>query len=75
MKLISNKALRDFAALHPEADAPLQAFRRVVEKGGFDNFAQIKFWKTPTQKCATQNDQCVPYSRWVSDYIGVMGGQ
>lgn len=41
---------------------------------GFDNFAQIKFWKTPTTKCATQADACVPYSRWVSDYIGVMGG-
>ncbi|MBI4922614.1 MAG: ABC transporter substrate-binding protein [Devosia nanyangense] len=42
---------------------------------GFDNFAAIKFWKTPTTQCATQGDQCVPYSRWVSDYIGVMGGQ
>jgi putative spermidine/putrescine transport system substrate-binding protein len=41
---------------------------------GFDNFTQIKFWKTPTAKCATQGDACVPYSRWVSDYIGVMGG-
>jgi putative spermidine/putrescine transport system substrate-binding protein len=41
---------------------------------GFDNFDQIKFWKTPTAKCATQADACVPYSRWVSDYIGVMGG-
>jgi len=42
---------------------------------GFDNFDKIAFWKTPTQQCASQNDQCVPYSRWVSDYIGVMGGQ
>ncbi len=41
---------------------------------GFDNFDKIKFWKTPTTQCATQNDQCVPYSRWVSDYVGVMGG-
>jgi putative spermidine/putrescine transport system substrate-binding protein len=41
---------------------------------GFDNFDQIKFWRTPTAKCATQADACVPYSRWVSDYIGVMGG-
>ncbi|MEQ1899677.1 MAG: ABC transporter substrate-binding protein [Devosia sp.] len=41
---------------------------------GFDNFDQIKFWKTPTAQCATQGDACVPYSRWVSDYIGVMGG-
>jgi len=41
---------------------------------GFDNFEKIHFWKTPTAKCATQADACVPYSRWVSDYIGVMGG-
>jgi len=42
---------------------------------GFDNFDKIKFWKTPTSKCATQGDQCVPYYRWVSDYIGVIGGR
>ncbi len=40
---------------------------------GFDNFDKIKFWKTPTAQCA--QGECVPYSRWVSDYIGVMGGQ
>ncbi len=40
---------------------------------GFDNFGQIKFWKTPIGKCETQAE-CVPYSRWVSDYIGVVGG-
>jgi putative spermidine/putrescine transport system substrate-binding protein len=42
---------------------------------GYENFEQIKFWKTPTSKCATQNNQCVPYYRWVSDYIGVIGGR
>jgi len=42
---------------------------------GYENLEQIKFWKTPTTKCATQNDQCVPYYRWVSDYIGVIGGR
>ncbi|MGB3536656.1 MAG: ABC transporter substrate-binding protein [Mesorhizobium sp.] len=42
---------------------------------GFDNFDKIKFWKTPVSKCVTQNDQCVPYYRWVSDYIGVIGGR
>ena len=30
---------------------------------GFENFDKIKFWKTPTSKCATQGDQCVPYYR------------
>lgn len=42
---------------------------------GFEDFAKIRFWKTPVTKCATQNDQCVPYYRWVSDYIGVIGGR
>ena len=42
---------------------------------GYENFEQIRFWRTPTSKCATQNDQCVPYYRWVSDYIGVIGGR
>ena len=42
---------------------------------GYDNFDKIKFWKTPVSKCVTQNDQCVPYYRWVSDYIGVIGGR
>jgi putative spermidine/putrescine transport system substrate-binding protein len=41
---------------------------------GFENFEKIKFWKTPIGKCATQ-ENCVPYSRWVSDYIAVMGGR
>ncbi|MBT9371172.1 ABC transporter substrate-binding protein [Rhizobium sp. CSW-27] len=40
---------------------------------GFDNFEKISFWKTPTAKCA--QGTCVPYSKWVSDYIAVMGGQ
>jgi putative spermidine/putrescine transport system substrate-binding protein len=44
-------------------------------RNGGDKFEQIKFWKTPTSKCATQNDACVPYYRWVSDYIGVIGGR
>ena len=38
-----------------------------------ENFDKIKFWTTPTSKC-TQGE-CVPYYRWVSDYIGVIGGR
>jgi putative spermidine/putrescine transport system substrate-binding protein len=41
---------------------------------GYDNFDKIKFWKTPVSKCASQGE-CVPYYRWVSDYIGVIGGR
>ncbi|NND92995.1 MAG: ABC transporter substrate-binding protein [Granulosicoccus sp.] len=42
---------------------------------GMDDFERIRFWTTPVSKCASQNDQCVPYYRWVSDYIGVIGGR
>ena len=42
---------------------------------GEGNFDKIRFWKTPTSKCATQGDQCVPYYRWVSDYIAILGGR
>ena len=40
---------------------------------GFDNFDRISFWKTPVSKCKAEGT-CIPYSRWVSDYIAVMGG-
>ena len=42
MKLISNKALREFAALHPQAGQPLQDFRRLMEQGTYASFAQLK---------------------------------
>ncbi|WP_425432965.1 ABC transporter substrate-binding protein [Hartmannibacter diazotrophicus] len=41
---------------------------------GFDDFDKIHFWKTPVTKCASQGE-CVPYYRWVSDYIAVIGGR
>jgi mRNA interferase HigB len=41
-KLISNKALREFAALHPDAEQALQDFRRKVEKGSFGSFAELR---------------------------------
>jgi putative spermidine/putrescine transport system substrate-binding protein len=39
---------------------------------GFDRFAQVHFWRTPTGTC-TQG-ACVPYSKWVTDYVAIMGG-
>ena len=41
---------------------------------GFDNFEKVRFWTTPVSKCESQGE-CVPYYRWVSDYIGVIGGR
>ena len=42
---------------------------------GMDDFAKIRFWTTPTANCAQGEGACVPYYRWVSDYIGVIGGR
>jgi putative spermidine/putrescine transport system substrate-binding protein len=42
---------------------------------GYNAFDRISFWRTPTTQCATQNNQCVPYHKWVSDYIAVLGGR
>ncbi|WP_298610548.1 ABC transporter substrate-binding protein [uncultured Thiothrix sp.] len=44
------------------------------KKNGMDDFDKIKFWVTPAAKCASQT-ACVPYYRWVSDYIAVIGGR
>jgi putative spermidine/putrescine transport system substrate-binding protein len=43
-------------------------------KNGLDDFDKIRFWQTPVTSCASQGE-CVPYYRWVSDYIGVIGGR
>ena len=42
MKVISNSALRAFAAGHPRAEAALQGWRRVIEKNRFANWAELK---------------------------------
>ena len=49
----------------PVVPAACKASELLTDTGcatnGFDNFDKIAFWKTPTQQCATQGDQCVPY--------------
>jgi len=40
---------------------------------GFDKFDNIHFWRTPEATCA--QGTCVPYSRWATDYVAVMGGR
>jgi putative spermidine/putrescine transport system substrate-binding protein len=42
---------------------------------GLDDFEKIRFWTTPVSNCAQGEGACVPYYRWVSDYIGVIGGR
>jgi putative spermidine/putrescine transport system substrate-binding protein len=40
---------------------------------GFENFSKIWFWRTPEGACA--GGECVPYSRWSTDYVAIMGGR
>lgn len=42
MKLISNRALRAFSAIHPQAEEPFQAWRHVIEHNTFQNFAELR---------------------------------
>lgn len=44
------------------------------ETNGFGNFDKISFWKTPVADCG-DGKECVPYYRWVTDYIAVLGGR
>jgi putative spermidine/putrescine transport system substrate-binding protein len=79
---ISPKVQGDLAAWFGSVPAALAACKGnalLTDAGcatnGEGNFSKIHFWKTPTSKCATQNDACVPYYRWVSDYIAILGGR
>ncbi|MCO5147661.1 MAG: ABC transporter substrate-binding protein [Aquamicrobium sp.] len=46
----------------------------VCEQNGSNNFEKVRFWQTPITQCESQGE-CVPYYRWVSDYIAVIGGR
>ncbi len=41
---------------------------------GIDAFDKIHFWRTPRAQCESQQS-CVPYYRWVTSYIAVLGGR
>lgn len=45
------------------------------EVNGINNFDKIHFWRTPVAKCESQEAGCVPYYRWVTDMIAVLGGR
>jgi putative spermidine/putrescine transport system substrate-binding protein len=45
------------------------------DTNGLGNFEKISFWRTPVSSCASQEEGCVPYYRWVTDYIAVLGGR
>jgi putative spermidine/putrescine transport system substrate-binding protein len=46
------------------------------EVNGFNNFDQIRFWRTPVADCGDERGAvCVPYYEWVTNYIAVIGGR
>ena len=42
MRVISNNALSDFAAIHPKSKIPLQVWRKLIESNDTASFAQLK---------------------------------
>jgi putative spermidine/putrescine transport system substrate-binding protein len=79
---LSPKVQGDLAAWFGSVPANLNACKgnALLTDGGCDtnglqNFEKISFWRTPIAKCASQAEGCVPYHRWVSDMIAVLGGR
>ena len=78
---ISNQVQGDLAAWFGSVPAVPEACNGNALLGaegcktnGIENFDKIHFWRTPVSKCETQG-QCVPYYRWVTSYIAVLGGR
>ncbi|MFO1373730.1 MAG: type II toxin-antitoxin system HigB family toxin [Agitococcus sp.] len=42
MRVISNKALKDFAEVHTQADSLFQAWRQLIESRYFGGFSDLK---------------------------------
>jgi putative spermidine/putrescine transport system substrate-binding protein len=79
---LNPKLQGDLAAWFGSVPANLEACKgnellgdQGCETNGLGNFDKIHFWRTPVAQCASQNNQCVPYYRWVTDYIAVLGGR
>jgi putative spermidine/putrescine transport system substrate-binding protein len=79
---ISPKVQGDLAAWFgsvPSVPAACKGNALLTDSGcdtnGFGNFDRISFWRTPVSKCASQAAGCVPYHRWVTDMIAVLGGR
>jgi putative spermidine/putrescine transport system substrate-binding protein len=41
---------------------------------GYNEFDRIAFWRTPVANCGGGRT-CVPYHKWVTDYIAILGGR
>jgi putative spermidine/putrescine transport system substrate-binding protein len=80
---LSAKLQGDLAAWfgsNPSVPAACEGNELLGENGcannGFDNFDKIYFWRTPETTCADgRGDICIPYRKWVTDYLAVIGGR
>ena len=79
---ISPKVQGDVAAWfgsNPTVPAACKGNALLGEEGcktnGFENFDKLKFWRTPEASCASNPSGCVPYNRWVTDYVAIQGGK
>ena len=48
--------------------------RGLRDRNGMKEFERIWFWRTPVANCGGGRT-CVPYYRWVTDYIAILGGR
>ncbi|MCZ4334345.1 ABC transporter substrate-binding protein [Aeromonas hydrophila] len=78
---LNNKLQGDLASWFgsvPVVPAACEGNALLGEEGcktnGIDNFDRVRFWRTPVTQCKSQGT-CVPYYRWVSDYIAILGGR
>jgi len=78
---ISPKVQGDVAAWFgsvPAVPAACKGNALLTDEGcktnGFDDFDKISFWRTPVAECGA-GQTCVPYSRWSTDYVAIMGGR
>ena len=79
---INEKLQGDLAAWFgsvPSVPAACKGNKLLGDEGcktnGYNEFDRISFWKTPVAKCELHKEGCVPYYRWVSDYIAILGGR
>jgi len=63
----------------PSVPAACKGNKLLTDEGcarqGYNAFDKIHFWRTPVSQCKSQAAGCVPYHRWVTDYIAVLGGR
>lgn len=63
----------------PVVPAACQASELLGAEGcktnGIDNFDKVHFWRTPVAACGDGSNKCVPYDKWVQEYVAIQGGQ